>query len=303
MACFNSQSAANGDSARLYQRVGLNAAIYTSIQVWFYMYHDDVSAANDRVQAQVSTDGGGSWTSVGSPVQRYSAQTGWVQHHIALGAAYDNPPDLRIALLGVSLQGNDCYIDDLQIIGLTDVKLTPPEGTIGTYLWIQGAGFGSYPGQLYFGQARAPVKLASWNNTDIVALMTKAVAPAAYDVGVRPFGTRGPPPIIYSEAFTVKPPDVVEVHPAQGSTGDTVTIGGHYFGSKKGKVYLEMSGAGGLVARSCKVMRWIMDERVGISFATVQLPKGLAAGVYDVRVINKVGEGMKAAAFEVLLPP
>jgi uncharacterized repeat protein (TIGR01451 family) len=113
---FNSYSAANGDSSRLYRTGGIAIpAAATSATLSFWMYHDTgYTSSADRVQPQVSTDGGGSWINVGSAVPRYNGSTGWGQHVLSLDA-YIGQADLRVAFQGISAYGNDCHLDDIEV--------------------------------------------------------------------------------------------------------------------------------------------------------------------------------------------
>jgi hypothetical protein len=112
---FNSWTAQRGDSTRLFRTAGVSLADVTGAFLNFWMYHDDrLSFRNDRIRIQVSTDGGGTWENVGSPVDRVSATVGWAQHSVDL-SAYLGAPDLRIALLGESAHGNDCHLDDIEL--------------------------------------------------------------------------------------------------------------------------------------------------------------------------------------------
>jgi len=80
------------------------------------MYHDTVySTSNDRIQVQVSTNGGSSWANVGTAVSRYNGSTGWQQHTINL-SAYAGVSTVRIGLHAISAYGNDIHIDDVSII-------------------------------------------------------------------------------------------------------------------------------------------------------------------------------------------
>ena len=77
------------------------------------MYHDTAYPSNnDRVQAQVSTDGA-TWTSVGSPVARYGNTAGWAQATVDL-SAYSGQT-VYLGFLGISTYGNDCYLDDVAV--------------------------------------------------------------------------------------------------------------------------------------------------------------------------------------------
>ncbi len=115
MAGFNSYNALAGAGARLYTTSGLDMTGLTSWMLSFWMYHDSgLSARNDQVQVQVSTDGGSTWINVGSPVARYSATTGWANHTVDL-FLYHTQPNVRIGFLGISAYGNNIILDDISI--------------------------------------------------------------------------------------------------------------------------------------------------------------------------------------------
>ncbi|MGQ9599176.1 MAG: choice-of-anchor J domain-containing protein [Anaerolineae bacterium] len=115
LAYFNSYTASSGNSTRLYYTAGLDLSGVAGAQVRFWMYHDPgYSSSNDRVQVQLSTDGGLTWTDVGTPVSRYRASAGWLEHAVDL-SAYAGQADVRIGFLGISAYGNDCHIDDVQV--------------------------------------------------------------------------------------------------------------------------------------------------------------------------------------------
>ena len=65
--------------------------------------------------------------------------------------------------------------------------------------------------------------------------------------------------------------------------GEKVAITGRFFWTQKGKVTI-----GG---KSCKVVSWTMDATTGVTSVQFLIPKGLAPATYDLKVINKVGEG------------
>ncbi|MCS7283046.1 MAG: S8 family serine peptidase [Anaerolineae bacterium] len=116
LAYFNSYSASSGSSTRLYRTVGTDMRNRVPT-LRFWMYHDTgYSTSNDRLQVQVSTNGGASWTNVGSPIPRYDGSTGWKEHVVDL-SAYGNQPDLRVGFLGISGYGNDIHIDDVVLGG------------------------------------------------------------------------------------------------------------------------------------------------------------------------------------------
>lgn len=111
---FNSYNVSSGGSARLYRTSGLNLSAATAAQVSFWMYHDTGYTNNDRVQVQVSTDGGTTWVAVGAVIPRYNGSTGWAQHTVDL-SAYAGQADVRLGFLGISAYGNDVHIDDVVV--------------------------------------------------------------------------------------------------------------------------------------------------------------------------------------------
>jgi uncharacterized repeat protein (TIGR01451 family) len=115
LAYFNSYSASSGSSTRLYRTSGLDLSAAGAVQLSFWMFHDTgYSTANDRVQVQVSTNGGTTWVDVGAPIPRYDGSTGWKQHTVDL-SAYAGQSDVRIGFLGISGWGNDVHIDDVVV--------------------------------------------------------------------------------------------------------------------------------------------------------------------------------------------
>jgi hypothetical protein len=86
-------------------------------------------------------------------------------------------------------------------------------------------------------------------------------------------------------------PEIVSVD-RSGTPGEGKTLSGNYFGTKKGKVYLEDQSTG--QKKSCKVTSWSMDPDTGVSNLRFVLPKpkGYVPGVsttYNLKVTNKVG--------------
>jgi hypothetical protein len=106
---FNSYDSANGSQTRLYQSAGFAIpSTATTATLKFWMYHDTgYSTSADRVQVQVSN---GTWTSVGTAVNRYDGSTGWKQHTIDL-TAYKGTT-VQLGFLGISAFGNNVFIDD-----------------------------------------------------------------------------------------------------------------------------------------------------------------------------------------------
>jgi hypothetical protein len=82
----------------------------------------------------------------------------------------------------------------------------------------------------------------------------------------------------------VKVPEIDSLDPTTGSTGDEIRIIGFFFGTKKEKVFLG--------EKSCKIRSWTMDPTTGASEIRFVVPKGLSIGTQELKVINKVGEGI-----------
>jgi hypothetical protein len=80
------------------------------------MYHDIEYSNNDQLQLQVSTNGGSSWSNVGSAVDRYDGTKGWKEHRVDV-SAYTGAGmnDVRIAFLGLAQYGNDIHLDDVSV--------------------------------------------------------------------------------------------------------------------------------------------------------------------------------------------
>ena len=117
LAYFNSWTASSSNSSRLYRTTGLNMTAVPTTTLSLWMYHDTgYSTYNDRLQVQVSTDGGTTWINVGLPISRYNGTTGWAQHFVDL-SAYASQTSLRLGFLGISAYGNDVHFDNVVLGG------------------------------------------------------------------------------------------------------------------------------------------------------------------------------------------
>ena len=114
LAKFNSYNAASGSQTRVYRTAGFAvASSYTTVSLKFWMYHDTgYSTSNDRIQAQVSTNGS-TWTNVGTSISRYTGSTGWAQATIDL-SAYKGQT-VYLGFLGISAYGNNITLDDVTV--------------------------------------------------------------------------------------------------------------------------------------------------------------------------------------------
>jgi hypothetical protein len=166
------------------------------------------------------------------------------------------------------------------------IPLTPTEGTIGTELAIAGSGFGDKKGKVLIGDAATKIAKDGWNDGKIICTVTKALPAGVYEVKVNSkVGTTNLP-----DGFTIMGPAIGSIVPDFGIPGDTITVSGSYFGSKKGKVYLEYQDKNGQTKKkNCKVTYWNMNPTSGASEIRFMVPNGLEWGTYQLFVSNKVG--------------
>jgi len=114
MALYSSFNAGTGSQARL---ATPPMDLTAGVKVAFYMSHDTGYASNaDRIQVQVSTDGGANWNNVGDPISRYDAAyttPGWGRHTVDLSAY--RMANVQIGFLAISAYGNNMYLDDVAL--------------------------------------------------------------------------------------------------------------------------------------------------------------------------------------------
>ena len=113
MAVFNSWTSVSGVT-RLYRTAGVDLSAQTAAELAFWMYHETGwSGSNDSIQAEVSTDGGTTWTNVGAPFIRDDGVIGWIKHLVDF-SAYTGAgmTDVRVAFKAASGYGNDIHVDD-----------------------------------------------------------------------------------------------------------------------------------------------------------------------------------------------
>lgn len=125
---FNSWSASAGTQVRLARTSGVDLR-GSSPRLSFWMYHEPgYNGLNDRVQVQVSTDGGTIWQNVGSAVSRHSPTPAWRYHVVPLTGVSGPASNARVGLLGISEYGNDVYVDDIAVDSLTAPPVTFSQG-------------------------------------------------------------------------------------------------------------------------------------------------------------------------------
>ena len=129
LAYFNSYYASATSSTRLYRTAGLNLTGAATVYCHFWLLHDTgYPSDTDRVQVQVSTDGGATWQNVGTAVNRYDTSSGWKLHSIQLTGYSGSTSDVRLGLLGISSYGNDVHLDDLSVSTTLPACTAPPTG-------------------------------------------------------------------------------------------------------------------------------------------------------------------------------
>jgi hypothetical protein len=167
--------------------------------------------------------------------------------------------------------------------------VTPGEGTLGTAVVIRGPAFGAKKGKVTVGGAA--LKVGTWEAQRITGVMSKVPGAGSQTVVVTPKEPKGVSPITLAGGFEVKGPEVIWLDKVHGAVGETVTVVGKYFGTKKGKVYLG--------AKSCKVVTWTMDPVTGNSEVVFTVPKGLTKGAQDLKVTNTVGTAVRTGGFTI----
>jgi hypothetical protein len=165
--------------------------------------------------------------------------------------------------------------------------ISPSEGSLGTIVTIKGyCRFGSKKGKVLVGGTA--VKVTEWTTDSITGLISKVpkAGPGNCDVLVVAKEPKGVLPLSRKGAFTVKAPEITTLDP-HGAALTEVTLDGNFFGTKKGKVVLEIGGK----LKSCKVVEWWMEAATGESRVKFLVPKGIIAGTYPLKMINKVETG------------
>jgi lysophospholipase L1-like esterase len=160
--------------------------------------------------------------------------------------------------------------------------LSVNEGTIGTQITITGSDFGVRKGRVLIQKIAAKIAKDGWAAASITCTLTRVPPLGTHDVTIKP--NKADDIGLYS-AFTVKPPEIDSLDYYTGAAGDTITITGTFFGTRKGKIYLEYEKNGKPKKKNCKVTSWGMDS---ITFVVPKTSKNFPAGAYPLKVMNKV---------------
>ena len=112
MAHYYSYLAPSGFATRLATPV-LDFSSLTSPALEFWMFHGAGSGA-DRIQVELSTNGGINYTIVLTTVNRNDGSSGWKQHTVDL-SPYIGQTNVRLGFLGISAYGYNIYLDDVSV--------------------------------------------------------------------------------------------------------------------------------------------------------------------------------------------
>jgi hypothetical protein len=186
-------------------------------------------------------------------------------------------------------------------------RVNPELGVVGLEVTVNGMFFGS-KGSLYLdyvgskGPMRKKCKVLKWamdpdTGDSEVIFIVPLISAGSTDVVVAP---KAPVPEAKEVGgFTMMAPQITSVNPGSGSVGQSIEIRGHYFGAKKGKVYLGGYEVKGKPAqKNCPVTSWVVDPS-GEDVITFIVPGGMAANTYDLIVTNSVGSVKKTAGFMI----
>jgi hypothetical protein len=84
-----------------------------------------------------------------------------------------------------------------------------------------------------------------------------------------------------------KNPEIDPSTPDHGTPGDEITMPGRFFGTKKGKVYIEYEKDGQRAA--CPIKLWTMEPATGTSEVRFRIPQIKYSGPCVLIIANKVG--------------
>jgi hypothetical protein len=250
---------------------------------------DGTYVDGDHARVYVSADGI-DWTLVWENPVEPLTDAAWTQvsHDITAVAAGEKTVYVKFTMgpTNGTVSYSGWNIDDF---GIVEAAAYPLEGTLGTVVMLPGTGYGLKKGKAYLKDpdtglaVMMTVMPLGWADNVVVTTLKKVAAPALYDVEIV---TKDKPPVVKKEEayFTVKLPEMDSVTPP-ATAGGSYRIEGKFFGTKKGKIYLDQAG----VRKAGKVVGWYMDTATGVSWAEFLLPKDTGPGAYDLIMVNKIG--------------
>jgi hypothetical protein len=222
-------------------------------------------------------------------------------YHLQMGsAAIDAGVDAGVT---TDIDGDPRPVGPAPDIGADEFsQINPYEGTLGTIMTISGSGFGPKKGKVLLGSEGLKIKILSWSDESIQAQLSKPLPSGPYDVIIQP-KEKGVGQIVIPSGFTVKAAEIHSIEQGEGTAYDEIILTGKFFGTKKGKVYLEYEENGNTVRKSGKVTNWWMDSVTNESEIIFIVPKMLPE-VCDVVVdpYSTLEEVEEEDGFEVKAP-
>lgn len=251
---------------------------------------------NDLDQARIYLSSDGiDWKLMWENPEAELADERWTQvvYDISSWAAHQRTVYVRFSMgpTNEARRYSGWNIDEIEVISRA---AAPAEGTIGTTIKIVGSGFGTKKGKVLIGTTA--LKILSWTDSLIESLVSKGIPSGIYDLVVLP---KRLPEIRMEDYFSVRLPEIDSVEPGKGSVGEPISIQGRFFGTKKGKVYLDCGTGATTVRKSGKVTSWSMNATTGEGEVQFLVPKGLPVGSCDLTLTNTVGSSIWVGGFVV----
>jgi hypothetical protein len=193
----------------------------------------------------------------------------------------------------IRISSNDPETPDVIITLMgkgVNLLIEPAEGAFGTEITITGPILGRVKGKVFLGSQS--LKVLEWTATSVRCLLNKSLPEGDYAVAVESKIIAG---FVEETGFTVKTLEIGSLNKDRGTPGTEVKISGNFFGTKKGKVYLESAST---KPKSCKVLEWNGVGAEGERTIRFVVPK-MSADTYALRVTNSVGSKIEEKAFTV----
>jgi hypothetical protein len=214
----------------------------------------------------------------------------------------------RVAYLQINSNSTNANLIRVNLIGIgAEATASVVEGTIGTEITFTAApssNFGTKKGKVVIQDAlvKSNLKIAKtdWSVSQIKGIVTKPLAAGRYNVQimVQPYKTATP--IDIAGGFTYKVPEVVDFDENNGSQGETRTVNGKFFGSKKPIVYFwYYDKNNNPKKKNCPVTSITWNAQTGASSAAFKVPR-LDPGSYRLHVeTKKVGTSVQPINFTI----
>ncbi len=194
------------------------------------------------------------------------------------GAANVNSNDPANGKFGIALSGTgvDGAQGGVQVISRTEVGA-------GAQLTLNGQGFTSRKGKVIVGRKTGLV--TRWSDSAIVFKLP-ALKAGAYPVKV----ITKSKVTFKTSTINVHLPEIESLNSFSGTSGDTITIRGKYFGAAKPKVFLKS----GNKQKASKILKGYSDTSINF-----KIPKRTKSGTYQVVITNSAGSSVSNVNFMV----